>query len=36
LLDEAERFVQASPEPDPAGALDHLYAAGNLGRPGVA
>jgi len=36
LLDEAERFVQASPEPDPAGALDHLYAAGNLGRAGVA
>jgi len=36
LLDEAERFVQASHEPDTAGALDHLYAAGNLGRPGVA
>jgi pyruvate dehydrogenase E1 component alpha subunit len=36
LLDEAERFVLASPEPDPAGALDHLYAAGNLGRAGVA
>jgi len=36
VLDEAERFVRASPEPDPAGALDHLYAAGNLGRAGVA
>ena len=36
LLDEAERFVRASPEPDPAGALDYLYAAGNLGRAGVA
>jgi pyruvate dehydrogenase E1 component alpha subunit len=36
LLDDAERFVQASSEPDPAGALDHLYAGGTLGRAGVA
>jgi acetoin:2,6-dichlorophenolindophenol oxidoreductase subunit alpha len=36
LLDEAERFAQASPEPDPAAALDHLYAGGAVGRAGVA
>lgn len=35
LLDEAERFVADSPEPDPAGALDYLYADGSHGRAGV-
>ncbi|MEO6503602.1 MAG: thiamine pyrophosphate-dependent dehydrogenase E1 component subunit alpha [Jatrophihabitantaceae bacterium] len=35
LLDEAERFTAASPEPDPAGALDYLYADGMRGRAGV-
>lgn len=35
LLDEARRFVDASPEPDPAGALDHLYADGLRGRAGT-
>lgn len=35
LLDEAERFVADSPEPDPAGALDYLYADGLRGRAGV-
>ncbi|HEX4729371.1 MAG TPA: thiamine pyrophosphate-dependent enzyme, partial [Jatrophihabitans sp.] len=34
LLDEAVRFVADSPEPDPAGALDYLYAARTRGRPG--
>jgi TPP-dependent pyruvate/acetoin dehydrogenase alpha subunit len=35
LLDEAERFVHASAEPDPAGALDYLYATGLRGRTGT-
>jgi pyruvate dehydrogenase E1 component alpha subunit len=35
LLDEAERFVADSPEPDPAAALDYLYADGLRGRAGV-
>lgn len=35
LLDEAERFTGDSPEPDPAGALDYLYADGLRGRAGV-
>ncbi|HEY0167516.1 MAG TPA: thiamine pyrophosphate-dependent dehydrogenase E1 component subunit alpha [Jatrophihabitans sp.] len=35
LLDEAQRFTAASPEPDPAGALDYLYADGMRGRAGV-
>ena len=36
LLDRAERFVDASGEPDPAGALDYLYAGGLRGRAGTA
>jgi acetoin:2,6-dichlorophenolindophenol oxidoreductase subunit alpha len=36
LLDRARRFAEASPEPDPAGALDYLYAGGLRGRAGVA
>jgi pyruvate dehydrogenase E1 component alpha subunit len=36
LLDEAVRFARESPHPDPAGALDHLYATGLRARPGVA
>jgi acetoin:2,6-dichlorophenolindophenol oxidoreductase subunit alpha len=35
-LDEAVRFVHASPEPDPSGALDYLYATGLRGRTGTA
>jgi TPP-dependent pyruvate/acetoin dehydrogenase alpha subunit len=35
LLDEARRFVDASPEPDPAGALDYLYADGLRARAGT-
>ena len=35
LLDRARRFVADSPEPDPAGALDHLYADGLRARAGV-
>jgi pyruvate dehydrogenase E1 component alpha subunit len=35
LLDRAERFVDASPEPDPSGALDYLYASGMRGRAGA-
>ncbi|HEV2887975.1 MAG TPA: thiamine pyrophosphate-dependent dehydrogenase E1 component subunit alpha [Jatrophihabitans sp.] len=35
LLEQAERFVMDSPEPDPSGALDHLYADGLRGRAGV-
>lgn len=35
LLDEAERFTADSPQPDPAGALDYLYADGLRGRAGV-
>jgi acetoin:2,6-dichlorophenolindophenol oxidoreductase subunit alpha len=36
LLDQAQRFVDASPEPDPSGALDYLYAGGMRGRGGTA
>ncbi len=35
LLDQARRFVDASPVPDPGGALDYLYADGMRGRPGA-
>jgi acetoin:2,6-dichlorophenolindophenol oxidoreductase subunit alpha len=35
VLDEAERFALASPPPDPADALDHLYATGLRARTGV-
>jgi pyruvate dehydrogenase E1 component alpha subunit len=35
VLDEAQRFVADSPEPDPTGALDFLYADGMRGRSGV-
>jgi pyruvate dehydrogenase E1 component alpha subunit len=34
VLDEAVRFATTSPHPDPAGALDHLYATGMRGRSG--
>jgi TPP-dependent pyruvate/acetoin dehydrogenase alpha subunit len=34
-LAEAERFALASPEPDPAGACDHLYASGLRPRAGA-
>ncbi len=36
LLDEAQRFAVASPEPDPSGALDYLYADGLRARAGTA
>jgi acetoin:2,6-dichlorophenolindophenol oxidoreductase subunit alpha len=36
LLDQARRFVDESPEPDPSGALDYLYADGLRGRAGTA
>ena len=36
LLAEAERFALASEPPDPAGALDHLYASGLRPRAGAA
>jgi acetoin:2,6-dichlorophenolindophenol oxidoreductase subunit alpha len=36
LLDEAVRFATGSPEPEPSGALDHLYADGLRARAGVA
>ena len=36
LLDEAVRFAVDSPLPDPADALDHLYAGGLRARAGVA
>jgi hypothetical protein len=36
LLDQARRFVDASPEPDPSGALDYLYTDGLRGRAGTA
>src|SRR5580658_1329640 len=36
LLEAARRFVDASPEPDPSGALDYLYADGLRGRGGTA
>jgi pyruvate dehydrogenase E1 component alpha subunit len=35
LLQTARQFAVDSPEPDPAGALDHLYADGLRARPGV-
>ena len=35
LLDQAQLFVAASPQPDPSGALDHLYASGMRGRAGT-
>ncbi|HET6212445.1 MAG TPA: thiamine pyrophosphate-dependent dehydrogenase E1 component subunit alpha [Micromonosporaceae bacterium] len=34
LLDDALRFAICGPVPDPAGALDYLYADGLRGRPG--
>ncbi len=34
ILDQAVAFVADSPEPDPAGALDYLYAGRTRGRPG--
>ena len=36
LLDQARRFAEASPEPDPAGALDYLYSGALHGRGGTA
>lgn len=36
LLDQAQRFAEASPEPDPSGALDYLYAGALRGRAGTA
>ncbi|OWV01472.1 pyruvate dehydrogenase, partial [Micromonospora wenchangensis] len=33
-LDAAVAFALAGPEPDPAGALDHLYASGLTARGG--
>ncbi len=36
LLDQAQRFVDASPEPDPSEALEYLYADGLRGRAGTA
>jgi acetoin:2,6-dichlorophenolindophenol oxidoreductase subunit alpha len=36
LLDQAQSFVDASPEPDPSGALDYLYAGTLRGRGGTA
>ena len=35
LLEDAVRFARQSPPPDPAGALDHLYADGLRARAGV-
>ncbi len=35
VLDDAVRFAQDSPKPDPADALDHLYATGLRPRAGV-
>jgi TPP-dependent pyruvate/acetoin dehydrogenase alpha subunit len=35
LMDEAQRFVEASPFPDPSGALDYLYASGLRARAGA-
>jgi acetoin:2,6-dichlorophenolindophenol oxidoreductase subunit alpha len=35
LLAEAEDFARSSPHPDPAGALDYLYASGLRGRDGA-
>jgi acetoin:2,6-dichlorophenolindophenol oxidoreductase subunit alpha len=36
LLDRAQQFAAASPEPDVSGALDYLYASGLRGRKGIA
>jgi pyruvate dehydrogenase E1 component alpha subunit len=36
LLDQAQSFAEASPEPDPSGALDYLYSGGLRGRAGTA
>jgi TPP-dependent pyruvate/acetoin dehydrogenase alpha subunit len=36
LLSRARRFAEASPEPDPSGALDYLYAGALRGRAGTA
>jgi pyruvate dehydrogenase E1 component alpha subunit len=36
VLESARRFALDSPKPDPAGALDHLYATGLRPRAGVA
>ena len=35
LLAEAREFARSSPHPDPAGALDYLYASGLRGRDGA-
>lgn len=35
ILAEAVEFARSSPNPDPAGALDYLYASGLRGRDGV-
>lgn len=35
LLTEAHQFARSSPHPDPAGALDYLYASGMRGRDGA-
>ncbi len=35
VIDDAVRFAQDSPRPDPADALDHLYASGMRPRAGV-
>ncbi|MFC1415661.1 thiamine pyrophosphate-dependent dehydrogenase E1 component subunit alpha [Streptacidiphilus cavernicola] len=35
LLDDAVRFAEAGPHPDPATALDHLYATGMRARAGA-
>jgi pyruvate dehydrogenase E1 component alpha subunit len=35
LLGEAAEFARSSPHPDPAGALDYLYASGLRGRDGM-
>ncbi len=36
LLDQARLFAEASPEPDPSGALDYLYSGALRGRGGTA
>ena len=36
LLDRAQQFAEASPEPDVSGALDYLYSSGLRGRKGIA
>ncbi len=35
LLNAAQEFAKASPDPDPSGALDYLYASGLRARAGV-